>query len=323
MANITINLDGNAEQGLEDLDQQLGETVKQVDSLTTSTAKLTEVETQQIKVIHEHHASLTEMVSVSTEVIAKTVGLGVSVAGLYAKQAALAGLQGTVMAGVSGVSGALATQAVRWKLLQEGAEFAGKTVISRVTGMAAPIAAATILLKSYELVMAKADGSPGPHAEAWVTGRARPLMFDSTRDFFAYVLQPENQADLQELFVQDSARFDWRQPAHAAISFIDARRASYVAWQPLPGSMGPTLAPFATRAAAAAFVREHGGAVLGFDEITPALVATLDYRCPARVAADDGQRRQQCLAQPAPSTGLPAHPHPQPGSQNAFGPGTP
>lgn len=154
MANITINLDGNAEQGLEDLDQQLGETVKQVDSLTTSTAKLTEVETQQIKVIHEHHASLTEMVSVSTEVIAKTVGLGVSVAGLYAKQAALAGLQGTVMAGVSGVSGALATQAVRWKLLQEGAEFAGKTVISRVTGMAAPIAAATILLKSYELVMA-------------------------------------------------------------------------------------------------------------------------------------------------------------------------
>ena len=167
------------------------------------------------------------------------------------------------------------------------------------------------------------DGSPGPRAEAWVTGHAKPLMFDSTRDFFAYVLQPENQADLQELFVQDSARIDWRQPAHAAISFIDARRASYVAWQPLPGSMGPTLAPFATRAAAAAFVREHGGAVLGFDEITPALVATLDYRCPARVAADDGQRRQQCLAQPAPSTGLPAHPHPQPGSQNAFGPGTP
>lgn len=154
------------------------------------------------------------------------------------------------------------------------------------------------------------DGSPGPRAEAWVTGRAKPLMFDSTRDFFAYVLQPENQADLQELFVQDSARIDWRQPAHAAISFIDARRASYVAWQPLPGSMGPTLAPFATRAAAAAFVREHGGAVFGFDEITPALVATLDYRCPARVAADDGQRRQQCLAQPAPSTGLPAHPNP-------------
>lgn len=152
------------------------------------------------------------------------------------------------------------------------------------------------------------DGSPGPRAQAWVTGRARPLMFDSTRDFFAYVLQPENQADLQELFVQDSARIDWRQPAHAAISFIDARRAFYVAWQPLPGSMGPTLAPFATRAAAAAFVREHGGAVLGFGEITPALVATLDYRCPAKVAAAGGHDAQ-CLAGPMASAGLPASPH--------------
>lgn len=151
------------------------------------------------------------------------------------------------------------------------------------------------------------DGSPGPRAEAWVAGRAKPLVFDSTRDFFAYVLQPENQAALQELFVQDSARIDWQQPSHAAISFIDARRALYVAWQPLPGSMGPTLAPFATRAAAAAFIHEHGGAVLGFDEITPALVATLDYRCPAQIAAASG-RPLQCLAGPAASTHLPASP---------------
>jgi copper chaperone NosL len=151
------------------------------------------------------------------------------------------------------------------------------------------------------------DGSPGPRAQAWVAGRAKPLVFDSTRDFFAYVLQPENQAALQELFVQDSARIDWQQPSHAAVSFIDARRAFYVAWQPLPGSMGPTLAPFATRAAAAAFVHEHGGAVLGFDEITPALVATLDYRCPAQIAAASG-RPLQCLAGPAASPHLPFPP---------------
>jgi copper chaperone NosL len=162
------------------------------------------------------------------------------------------------------------------------------------------------------------DGSPGPRAQAWVTGRAKPLVFDSTRDFFAYVLQPENQAALQELFVQDSARIDWQQPAHAAASFIDARRAFYVAWQPLPGSMGPTLAPFASRAAANTFVHEHGGAVLGFAEITPALVATLDFRCPAQIAAGSPGPRQ-CLARPAPPLGLsanpqppfpPAHPHP-------------
>lgn len=163
------------------------------------------------------------------------------------------------------------------------------------------------------------DGSPGPRAEAWVSGRARPLVFDSTRDFFAYVLQPENQSALQELFVQDSARIDWQQPTHAAASFIDARAALYVAWQPLPGSMGPTLAPFASAAVAGAFAREHGGAVLSFAEITPALVATLDYRCPAQTAGNHGAL--QCLAPPAPSFDLstrpqpalsPALPHPHP-----------
>ncbi|MFC5440573.1 nitrous oxide reductase accessory protein NosL [Rhodanobacter ginsenosidimutans] len=152
------------------------------------------------------------------------------------------------------------------------------------------------------------DGSPGPRAEAWVSGRAKPLVFDSTRDFFAYVLQPENQASLQELFVQDSARIDWQQPAHAAASFIDARTASYVAWQPLPGSMGPTLAPFASRAAAEAFKAEHGGAVLDFSEITPALVARLDYRCPIQVAASLGTL--QCLAPSTRSLGLLVHKQP-------------
>jgi copper chaperone NosL len=151
------------------------------------------------------------------------------------------------------------------------------------------------------------DGSPGPRAEAWVSGRAKPLVFDSTRDFFAYVLQPENQSALQELYVQDSARIDWQQPSHAAVSFVDARRAYYVAWQPLPGSMGPTLAPFASHAAAEAFVREHGGAVLAFDEVTPALVATLDYRCPAQAAGARGPL--QCLAASAASSALPATLH--------------
>lgn len=151
------------------------------------------------------------------------------------------------------------------------------------------------------------DGSPGPRAEAWVTGRDRPFVFDSTRDFFAWVLQPENRAGLRELFVQDSSRIDWRKPSHASGSFMDARKAIYVAWQPLPGSMGPTFASFATRPAAEAFVRSHGGAVLHFDDITPKLVAALDYRCPADVAAIAG-RPLKCEPAPAPAGTLPASP---------------
>jgi copper chaperone NosL len=137
------------------------------------------------------------------------------------------------------------------------------------------------------------NASPGPRAEAWLAGRTTPLTFDSTRDFFAYVLQPENRSRLQGMFVQDSARIDWQHPSHAAASFIDARSAFYVAWQPLPGSMGPTLAPFATRAAAAAFVQAHGGQVLRFDQVTTDLVSSLGYRCPVRAAAATGGR---CMA---------------------------
>lgn len=142
------------------------------------------------------------------------------------------------------------------------------------------------------------DGSPGPRAEAWVFGRDRPFVFDSTRDFFAWVLQPENRAGLRELFVQDSARIDWHKPSHAKESFIGARDAFYVAWQPLPGSMGPTFAPFATRAAAETFVRARGGAVLRFGDITPGLVAALDYRCPPYAVRVTGHP-VQCAAAPA------------------------
>lgn len=131
--------------------------------------------------------------------------------------------------------------------------------------------------------------SPGPRGQAWVAGRAKPLVFDSTRDFFAWVLQPENQSTLQELFVQDSARINWQRPGRDADTFIDARRAFYVAWQPFHGSMGPTLAPFATRAAADAFTRAHGGAVLAFEDVTPDLVANLTEHCPASAAVVGGR----------------------------------
>jgi copper chaperone NosL len=149
------------------------------------------------------------------------------------------------------------------------------------------------------------DGSPGPRAEAWVAGRDRPFVFDSTRDFFAYVLQPENQSALREMFVQDSARIDWNAPGHAKESFIGARDAFYVAWQPLPGSMGPTFAPFATRAAAENFVRAHGGAALRFGEITTELVAALDYRCPPGAARVAGHL-VPCRAGPRPGANRPA-----------------
>lgn len=151
--------------------------------------------------------------------------------------------------------------------------------------------------------------SPGPRGQAWVTGHTRPLMFDSTRDFFAYVLQPENQSSLQDLFVQDTTRIDWQHPGRDAVTFTDARKAVYVAWQPLPGSMGPTLAPFADRKAAAAFAQAHGGAVLTFAAITPDLIATLGYHCPATAAPDAVPCLPTRVAEPAMPVSRAAHTH--------------
>lgn len=120
----------------------------------------------------------------------------------------------------------------------------------------------------------------GPRGEAYVEAQSRALKFDSTRDFFAYVTQPDVVSRLDSAYVQDTARIDWAHPTGAAESFIDARKAYYVAWQPLSGGMGPTFASFAIRADADAFVHAHGGAVLRFDQVTAALVSSLGYRCP-------------------------------------------
>lgn len=124
-------------------------------------------------------------------------------------------------------------------------------------------------------------GSPGPRAEAYIQGRKLPLKFDSTRDFLAFVLQPENKRILQHTFVQETANLDWQHPSNAASSFIDASSAWYVAWQPLAGAMGPTLASFAKRTDAVAFVQKYGGEVLDFDQVTPELISLLESSCPA------------------------------------------
>ena len=126
------------------------------------------------------------------------------------------------------------------------------------------------------------EAGPGPRGEAYVQGHKAPLKFGSTRDFFAYVLQPENTTKLQNLLVQDSAQIDWMHPSNAARTFIDARTAYYVAWQPLRGLMGPTYASFASKKDAETFVGAHGGEILRFSEVTAELTSMLEYGCPAQ-----------------------------------------
>lgn len=122
--------------------------------------------------------------------------------------------------------------------------------------------------------------APGPRAEAYIDGAKTPLKFGSTRDLFVFAETPEMAHRMQSSYVQDTARIDWAHPSNSADTFIDARKAYYVGWQPLAGMMGPTFASFAKRDDANAFIQLHGGEVLTFRQVTPDVVAALGYHCP-------------------------------------------
>lgn len=107
---------------------------------------------------------------------------------------------------------------------------------------------------------------PGPKGEAITEKDQHVRKFCSTRDMFAWALQPENVDRNHTLYVHDMAQADWENPDDTAL--IDARDAIYVVGSGRKGAMGPTLASFATENSAREFMKEYGGQVMGYGEIT-------------------------------------------------------
>jgi len=106
---------------------------------------------------------------------------------------------------------------------------------------------------------------PGPKGQLYLVGSQQPAKFCSTVDFFIYALQPEHENRIAMGYVHDMSGADWQTPDGAA--FIAAKDAWFVIGHELPGAMGPTLASFAKQAAAQAFIDEHGGRLLRYQEI--------------------------------------------------------
>ncbi len=105
---------------------------------------------------------------------------------------------------------------------------------------------------------------PGPKAQIQYTDGSTEYFCD-TLEMFSISLRPEQQKRVRAIYTQDMAKADWREPRG---QWIDARGAYYVRGSSQRGSMGPTLAAFATRADAEAFARQFGGSVLAFAEVT-------------------------------------------------------
>ncbi|WKB55410.1 nitrous oxide reductase accessory protein NosL [Eleftheria terrae] len=109
----------------------------------------------------------------------------------------------------------------------------------------------------------------GPKAQIFYVGQDKPVFCCDTVEMFSTLLQPEQVRSLQAVFVQDMARADWEQPRG---HWIDAKAAWYVSGSKRHGSMGPTFASFQAEGDARHFAASHGGKVLRFAEVTPAMV---------------------------------------------------
>lgn len=106
---------------------------------------------------------------------------------------------------------------------------------------------------------------PGPKGEAFLRHDEKVYKFCSTRDLFAWLLQPDVGNRVEAVYVHDMSNTSWDDPQDTAL--IDAKTAWYVIGSRRKGAMGPTLAAFSERQRAAEFAREYGGSLARFEDI--------------------------------------------------------
>lgn len=110
---------------------------------------------------------------------------------------------------------------------------------------------------------------PGPKAQIHYQDRPEPQFLCDTVEMFSLLLKPEQLRPVRAVYVQDMGKADWERPLG---HWVDANQAFFVRGSKRRGSMGPTLASFAQRADAEAFVKLWGGEVHAFAQVTVEMV---------------------------------------------------
>ena len=110
----------------------------------------------------------------------------------------------------------------------------------------------------------------GPKGQILLKSRTDPVWFTSVRDTFTFLALPEEPKDVAAVYVSDMGRAaSWERPGDA---WIAAQQAVYVLGSDREGGMGgPEAVPFGDEAAARAFIAEHGGRILRFEEAKAAI----------------------------------------------------
>ncbi|MEF8773692.1 MAG: nitrous oxide reductase accessory protein NosL [Halobacteriales archaeon] len=132
---------------------------------------------------------------------------------------------------------------------------------------------------------------PGPNGQLFLSdatpdGHANPARFDSLKKcHFPYLFDQQDRGlSVAAEYVTDYSSVDYDLTtegnttyvnSHAeADAFAPAADLYYLVESDLQGAMGPDFYPFSEEADARSLADEHGGSVVEYDDITPALVGT-------------------------------------------------
>jgi copper chaperone NosL len=118
----------------------------------------------------------------------------------------------------------------------------------------------------------------GPKGQILLQSGNSPVWFSSVRDTFTFLRLPEEPKDIAAIYVSDMAKApDWEKPG--AENWIAAADAVFVVGSDRQGGMGGAEAvPFGAKDAATAFVAEHGGKIVGFEEAKAVMAETMGHR---------------------------------------------
>ncbi|MBF0607275.1 MAG: nitrous oxide reductase accessory protein NosL [Candidatus Magnetobacterium sp. LHC-1] len=99
-------------------------------------------------------------------------------------------------------------------------------------------------------------------------------LFCGTVDLFTFYLQPDSPKGIAVIYVNDMGKEDWLRPSG---HWIDAKSAFYAYGGQRKGAMGDPLVPFSDRQDAEKHVKEHGGKILGFGDLTIELLNPVSH----------------------------------------------
>lgn len=111
----------------------------------------------------------------------------------------------------------------------------------------------------------------GPKGQILLEGQDTPVWFTSVRDTLTFLALPEEAKTIAAVYVSDMAKAPrWDQPG--ADNWVLAANAVFVVGSDRQGGMGGAEAvPFSSEAAAQAFVGQHHGRILRFEEAAKAV----------------------------------------------------